>query len=176
MRSGQLEQFKVVFEEFYSDMVKTAVFYVRDSVIAEDIVQEVFTKLWEKRSQLGDIENLKGYLIHATKNKSLNYLEHLQIVDQYQQNYLRNLQEEKEVNLEEDILLVRNLLEKLPPKRKIILEMSILETKSYQEISCQLDISINTVKDHIKIAYAFLRKEMNKNIPTTILYLALTHK
>ena len=60
MRSGQLEQFKVVFEEFYSDMVKTAVFYVRDSVIAEDIVQEVFTKLWEKRSQLGDIENLKG--------------------------------------------------------------------------------------------------------------------
>ena len=103
MRSGQLEQFKVVFEEFYSDMVKTAVFYVRDSVIAEDIVQEVFTKLWEKRSQLGDIENLKGYLIHATKNKSLNYLEHLQIVDQYQQNYLRNLQEEKEVNLEEDI-------------------------------------------------------------------------
>ena len=170
MRSGQLEQFKVVFEEFYSDMVKTAVFYVRDSVIAEDIVQEVFTKLWEKRSQLGDIENLKGYLIHATKNKSLNYLEHLQIVDQYQQNYLRNLQEEKEVNLEEDILLVRNLLEKLPPKRKIILEMSILETKSYQEIS------INTVKDHIKKAYAFLRKEMNKNIPTTILYLALTHK
>ena len=84
MRSGQLEQFKVVFEEFYSDMVKTAVFYVRDSVIAEDIVQEVFTKLWEKRSQLGDIENLKGTVKELPTREAIDVpVDEMMIVELY---------------------------------------------------------------------------------------------
>ncbi len=61
---------------------------------------------------------------------------------------------------------------KLPPKRRQILEMSIVQAKSYQEIADQEGISVNTVKDHIKKAYAFLRKDIHRNIPDFILFIA----
>ena len=67
-------------------------------------------------------------------------------------------------------------LEKLPPKRRQILEMSIVEAKSYQEIADQEGISLNTVKDHIKKAYAFIRKDIHRNVPDFILFIAFQTK
>ena len=152
-------------------MVKAARFYVRDQAVAEDIVQDTFAKLWENFDQTKRIENIKGYLQYTIRNRSLNHLEHLQVVDKYQQDYLKQLQEDE--HTPDDFLkLVQNLVNQLPPKRKQILEMSIVESKSYQEIAAQLDISLNTVKDHIKKAYAFLREEAHKQIPHYILFLA----
>lgn len=67
-------------------------------------------------------------------------------------------------------------MEKLPPKRRQILEMSIVEAKSYQEIADQEGISLNTVKDHIKKAYAFIRKDIQRNVPDFILFIAFQTK
>lgn len=173
MQQSAILSFKRDFEKLYPDMVKVALFYIHDKAVAEDITQEAFTKLWENYDKTDRIENLKGYLQYTIKNRCLNYLSHLQVVDKYQQEYLKQAEEDEE-SPEEYIQLVRTLLDKLPPKRKIILEMSIIESKSYQEIAQEQDISLNTVKDHIKKAYAFLRQEMNKEISTYILYLALT--
>ena len=61
------------------------------------------------------------------------------------------------------------------PKRRKILELRVVDAKSYQEIAKQEGISINTVKDHIKKAYAFLRKEVYQEVQDFILFLALTH-
>ena len=56
-------------------MVKIALFYIHDLAIAEDITQEIFTRLWERREKLDMIDNLKGYLSNAIKNRCLNYLD-----------------------------------------------------------------------------------------------------
>lgn len=173
MNSSNLTTFRTLFQELYPDMVKIALFYVHDIPTAEDITQEIFTKLWEKRKQLDTINNIRGYLQYAIKNRCLNYLEHLQIVDKYQQEYLKQTDDEQQ-SIEEHIQLVQRLLEQLPTKRKMILELSVVESKSYQEIAKQLDISVNTVKDHIKKAYAFLREEAQKEISHYILYFLLT--
>ncbi len=92
----------------------------------------------------------------------------------YQQEYLQELAEDNYT--EEFIQKVQISLEKLPPKRRLILEMSIVETKSYQEIADQEGISQNTVKDHIKKAYAFLRKDILRNVPDFILFIAFQTK
>lgn len=175
MKQSNAIPFKTLFQELYPDMVKIALFYVRDLPTAEDITQEIFTKLWEKQTDISKIENLKGYLQYSIKNRCLNHLDHLQVVDKYQQEYIKQA-EEDEQSPDEYIQLVQHLLEQLPPKRKMILELSIVESKSYQEISQQLDISINTVKDHIKKAYAFLREKAHKEVPNYILYFVLTNK
>ena len=86
MYISNLNSFKTLFQENYSEMVRIALFYVHDLAIAEDITQEVFTKLWEKREKLDTIDNLKGYISYAIKNGCLNYLEHQQVVNKYQQN------------------------------------------------------------------------------------------
>lgn len=172
MKQSALLSFRQVFETLYPDMVKVALFYIHDNAIAEDIVQEAFAKLWENYYKSHRIENLKGYLQYAVKNRCLNYLSHRQVVDKYQQEYLHQAAEDDE-SPEDYIQLVKTALEKLPPKRKLILERSVIDAKSYLEIAQELDISVNTVKDHIKKAYAFLRQEMNKEISGYILYLAL---
>lgn len=174
MSISYLTSFKTLFQELYPDMVRLALFYVHDLAIAEDITQEIFARLWERREKLDVIDNLKGYLYYAIKNRCLNHLEHQQIVNKYQQEYLQELAEDNYT--EEFIQKVQISLEKLPPKRRQILEMSIVEAKSYQEIAEQEGISLNTVKDHIKKAYAFLRKDVHRNVPDFILFIAFQTK
>lgn len=169
------KQFKSLFEEFYPDLVRMAFFYVHESSVAEDIVQEIFVRLWEKQVNLSSIENLKGYLQYAVKNRSLNYLEHLQVMDKYQQEYIHQLRQDDSA-VEDYIRLVQKLVGQLPEKRRQVLEMSVIESKSYQEISEELKISVNTVKDHIKKAYAFLRERAAREIPHYILFLSFLRK
>ncbi|MEG2278154.1 MAG: RNA polymerase sigma-70 factor [Odoribacter sp.] len=173
MAQVTLSKFRVLFEELYPEMVKNAMYYVHDTDIAKDITQEAFVKLWEKCQQLPNINNLKGYLQYTIKHNSLNYLEHLQVVDKYQQEYFQELQEEEEAP-SELIAQVLCSLEKLPSKRRQVLEMNINESMSYQEIADQLGISINTVKDHIKKAYRFLRQDIHSDISSQILFLAFS--
>ena len=85
MSVNHLTSFKTLFQELYPGMVKIALFYIHDLAIAEDITQEIFTRLWERREKLDMIDNLKGYLSNAIKNRCLNYLEHQQVVDKYKQ-------------------------------------------------------------------------------------------
>jgi len=68
--------------------------------------------------------------------------------------------------------LPTDCLDKLPEKRRRVLEMSVWESKSYAEIADTLAISLNTVKDHIKKAYAFLRDEIHKEISSSVLFFA----
>lgn len=173
MSVNHLTLFKTLFQELYPGMVKIALFYVHDLAIAEDITQEIFTRLWERREKLDMIDNLKGYLSNAIKNRCLNYLEHQKVVNKYQQEYLEELT--KDDYIEEFIQKVQISLTKLPPKRRKILELRVVDAKSYQEIAEQEGISINTVKDHIKKAYAFLREDIYQEVQDFILFLALTH-
>lgn len=168
---SDLNVFKAIFNEFYPDMIKVALFYVHDLPVAEDMVQDVFAKLWESRKEIGAIDNIRAYLTYAVKNRCLNYLEHEQAISKHQQEYIRQLAEEESV--EELISAVQTSLAKLPPKRRKIVELSVVEGKSYQEIADQEEISINTVKDHIKKAYAFLREEIRQDLRKLILFFAL---
>ena len=170
--NGDEKVFKSLFDQSYIEMVQRAVYYTNDFAVAEDVVQEVFMRLWERREELRGVQNIRGYLFYSIRNKCLNFIEHQQVMDKYRQFCLlqevQNDEEEPEVVIEK----LERLLEKLPEKRKKVLEMSILDSKSYAEIASSLDISLNTVKDHIKKAYAFLREEMHKDISTSILFFA----
>lgn len=171
--SGDEKIFKHLFDASYLEMVQQAVYYTNDLDAAEDVVQEVFVRLWEKREELRGIQNIQGYLVFSVKNKCLNHLEHQQVVDRYRQYCLTQEASEADENPEVLIEEVGRLLEKLPEKRRKVLEMSVLDSKSYMEISGELGISLNTVKDHIKKAYAFLREEAQKSIPYPVLFFAL---
>lgn len=175
MHGSNLTSFRLLFQDLYPDLVKVALFYVHDLATAEDITQEVFAKMWEKQGDFEKIENVKGYLQYAIKNQSLNYLEHLQVVDKYQQEYLKQAREDEDTP-EEYLNLIQRLLTQLPEKRKAVLELSVVESKSYQEIAQELDISINTVKDHIKKAYAFLREKAHAEVSNYILYVIMCRK
>lgn len=169
---GDSNAFKAVFDTLYKDMVAYAGYFIDNQHMAEDIVQESFIKLWDKRKTLSPATSLKSYLHALIKNSALNHIEHLKVVDKYQKSLLQYELEEND-NIEEQIEFVKDLMDKLPEKRKHILVLNVIESKKYTEIAEEMDISVNTVKDHIKKAYAFLRQEAKQNIPPfIILYFA----
>ncbi len=167
--------FKELFRKYYPEAIQCALFYLQDLTLSEDVVQEVFTKLWEQHDRIQSIDNLHGYLLFSVKNGSLNYLKHQAVVDKYHEDYI--YQAELEEPLPEEFFdTIRRLVDQLPPKRREVLEMSVVESKSYQEIADALDISINTVKDHLKKAYSFLRRNSQERISEYILYFILFSK
>lgn len=174
--NGDEKVFKSLFDQLYVGMVQRAVYYTNDLDIAEDVVQEVFMRLWEKREELRGIQNIQGYLLFSIRNKCLNLLEHQQVIDKYRQYCLLQEVREDEDEPETFIEEVGNLLNKLPEKRRKVLEMSVLESKSYAEIASSLGISLNTVKDHVKKAYAFLREEVRKDVSFPVLFCAFYYR
>ena len=171
----QLSDFQMLFENFYPKMVEVAVFYLHDLPLAEDIVSDIFVKLWENKGDWSGWDNVNGYLRNAVKNSCLNHLKHQQVKEKFEQEYLYDLSTE-ESSPEEYLDLISKLVDQLPPQRKRILEMSVVASKSNQEIANALGLSINTVKDHLKKAYAFLKEKMKEEIPKQILFVVLFRK
>lgn len=154
------DRFQVFFLKYYQEMVRFAYSYTREPAIAEDLVQDIFIQLWVKRRDSDRFDSSKSFLLLCVKNKCLNYLRHRQVEGAHLQQSREQIPVEyvdEENALEEAIC---KLLDRIPSKRRKILELCILESRSYQEIAVLLGISQNTVKAHLKRAYAFLREEI----------------
>ena len=73
------QEFKILFEQFYNPLCNFANTILYDSNKAEDAVQDVFVKMWQKKDILSDLDNVKSYLFTATKNKCIEYLRKLKL-------------------------------------------------------------------------------------------------
>lgn len=173
IRQGDEVAFKNLFENFYTELLHLAVYYVQDVEVAKDIVQELFVKLWEKKENLLSVSNEKGYLNNSIKNLSLNYLDHVKVIDRHCKILQREKNEEEEaVEASAELIhKVRDLLQKLPEKRRRVLELRVVEAKSYKEIADLQGIEMDTVKGHLKKAYAFLRENIHREDIYPILFL-----
>ncbi len=163
--------FEQLFNEHYASLCAFAFHYTEDHQVAEDIVQDVFSTLWENADKVEIRTNLKSYLLGAVRNAALNYLKHSKIVDRYQQ-------EEKTTPapaLSHDFLEFEELheqieqaLDQLPPKCREVFEMSRVEEMKYSEIAKNLDISIKTVETQISRALKVMRQVLGHYIKTII--------
>lgn len=151
--------FQIVFKRFYNPLCNFAASIVKDDKLAQDVVQDVFTHLWDKRNAISISENEKSYLFSAVKNKSIEKLRQ-QMSESQLADAIRIMQEQP-VEIEADKYLLRehinNSLRQLPPKCKQIFELSKMNGLTYAEIAEELDISVKTVENQIGKAYRILR-------------------
>lgn len=177
-------KFEDIYLSYFSKMKHFAQEYVVLEEDAENIVQDVFTELWEKREMLNMPINLIAYLFTTIKNKCLNHLRHKTIVHEtanlLQEEYFITLRmnlnslEAFDQNLfsEQDIeQIITKALNTLSPKCKEIFIMSKIEGKKQKQIAAELNISINTVETQIGIAYKKLRVELKNYLPLFIFLL-----
>lgn len=172
------ENFDSIYINNFSRLFLFAKEYVLFDEEAENIVQDIFLMLWEKREALRVDVSLTAYLFTLVKNKSIDFLRHQMVEQIYSENVKHEYNEELNVKLfalesfdhnfssEEDIeTLLRNAIDKLPERCRLIFIKSRIEGKKYKEIAEELNLSVNTVEGQISIALKKLREELKDYLP-----------
>jgi RNA polymerase sigma-70 factor (ECF subfamily) len=156
--------FNALFNAYYKSLCFYALKYVQSEVDAEDIVQEAFIDLHEKKDVLNDAEKKPVYLYITVKNKSIDYIRKNKTKDKYKKWVLHNqspsLDEEKAYIEAEFYREIMTKIDSLPEKSREIFKLSYLHDKKVAEIAELLDVSVNTVKTHKMRAKDTLRKKL----------------
>jgi len=153
------------YREHYKGFFMMACKYLGDPGLAQEIVNDVFVKLWEDGENIRIESSLKAYIYRAVINRSLNSLDRLKRERQNQQELSRRPEEAVEMRqMEENELKVRlyRAIDQLPDQCRKVFMMSRFEELKQQEIADRLGISIKTVKNHITYALKRLTQEMGK--------------
>ena len=125
--------------------------------LVEDIVQDVFIKIWENNLRISNGVSLDSYLYVAVRNGCVSYIRRVKPSEGLEVIAEREVEE----TLLEDWKFVWDAVEELPERCRLVLKLVVLEDMKYAEVAERLDISINTVKGQMKIAYRELRKKFS---------------
>jgi RNA polymerase sigma-70 factor (ECF subfamily) len=154
------QEFKKLFDSFYPALYLFAMRIVKDRFHAEDLVQEVFIKLWEKAGEFKTTSAARSYLYTSVRNKCLNHLEHNKVIKKHEELAQRTTVNSSGINNliieEETHRLIYKAINELPAQCKNVLLLSMNGLKN-SEIAGELNITVNTVKTQKKIAYKQLR-------------------
>ena len=157
--------FDQIYKQYWSKLYIYAFNVLQEKKICEDIVQEIFIDLWAKRDNV-QITDLNSYLYQSVKYQIFNHFRKSKYKKQLlikfnlmnTQNGIDELYEEKELNVQ-----LKDIISKLPKQRRIIFKMSRYDGLSNKEISENLNISLQTVKNQISKSLKFIRRSL-KNI------------
>lgn len=153
-----MKAYQDLYELLYSKLKNYCFSYVKSSEAAEELVSDVFIKLWQIRSRLPEIDNLKLYLYTIAKNFSLNYIT---------KNYKHPVTRLEEMDIEpvisfgtpEELCISADILQQLqqcirslPPQCRLIFQMVKEDGFTYKEVAGHLNISVLTVRNQVFIA------------------------
>jgi len=169
--AGDQFAFEQLFRTHYAPLCAFARQYLKDAERAEDLVQDLFFRLWQDRAKLNVTGSAKAYLFASVRNRCLNALEVM--------GRTRLLQDHEEPLMEEEgpsederayrLARVDAAVEALPEERRRIFRMSRYEGLKYQEIADRLGISVKTVENQLGRALKTLREDLQDLLPLGIL-------
>lgn len=165
LRKGDESVFESIFKSHYKALHAYAYTIIRDDDEAEEIVQSMFLKLWEKKEKIELHTSLKAYLYRGIHNDCMNLFKHEKVKLKYQnqsvyamKNETNNASDEVQLNELEERL--HKALNQLPEGCRVIFQLSRFEELKYQEIADRLKISIKTVENQMGKALRLLRMEL----------------
>lgn len=155
--------FKIIFDSHVDSVYKRIFFIIHNQEEAEEITQDIFMTIWNRRIKLKDIENWKAYLIKAATFRAIDHIRKRKNFIEYS-NKAEFLDvaadeldhEEKDARLDK----LRNEINLLPERCQLVFKLSRLERLSHAEIAKALDISPKTVENQIGKALKILRKNL----------------
>lgn len=177
-RHGDHHAFKILYERYAPKLYAFAKKYLQDGEASEEIVQEVFLRIWERRSYVDETGSFSAYVFQAAKNRIFNgfrkkineqaYLDHLLATEDSGQNLTEIQVDYREVKFKAEAAI-----RAMPPKRQEIFRLSREAGLKNQEIADKLGISIKTVENQMGQALKFLREQLS-DYNSLILLILLT--
>lgn len=165
IRRGDVKQFESLFRSSYVSLVRYAKTLIKDHDTAEEIVQDLFFRLWQDREKMKIESSLNGYLFRSVHNKCLHHIEHLKVVARHASDMSGRDEEMQEnpaeiLQYEELQGKIARILERLPERCGQIFCMNRFEGLKYSEIAEKLSVSIKTVEANMGKALKEFRKEL----------------
>lgn len=160
--------FDALYKEYYKKLFILSFRYTRNQELAEEVVHDVFLKIWNRSDNLKINQSLSSYLSKAVVNTSLNVLSSQKResanFSRYEIELSQNTDDYNEAEiLEKKLLMIEQAMDRLPEQCKKILLMSKFEKLKQQEIADKLNISIKTVKNHLTYAFKKIRETIGEN-------------
>lgn len=178
LQKGNVAAFDSLFKVYSTKLYSFALKYFKNETEAEELVQEVFVKVWENRQTLKSELSFKSYLFTIALNQIRKYFNKKATT----LRYFESLQKEPintdnqdlyEGNYETALNQINLIIEKMPPRRREILIKRKLEGKSSKEIAKELNISAGTVDNQISEALRFIRSQLNTENVSLWLFVVL---
>lgn len=162
--AANVAMYESAFKTHFKGLHAYACTILKDEVMAEEMVQNVFFRLWKNRETLGEQQSLASYLYRAVYNESLNYLKHLKVRSAYEAHAARNTghapSATDSLRLKELQLHLDRAMNELPEQCRTIFQMSRYEGLKYMEIAGKLGISVKTVENQMSKALKLLRAKL----------------
>lgn len=179
LKEGNIVAFDSIYEQYCKRLYAFVIRYVKQESDAEEIVQEVFIKIWENRSKIDVYSSFESYLFTITYNSAITLLRKRV----HEKKYLEHVKSLQEVNnaseLTDDLYFkelnskLQSLLLELTPRQREIFLLSREEGMTHDEIAKKLGISANTVKNHIVSVLNFLKSNIDNTIIINALFVSL---
>ena len=162
-KKGDKRSFQLIFDEMYQRLCAYSSRYLYDDQEVEDLVQDSFITLWNKRGDFDHINAIKSFLYTSVRNKCLNVLKHQTVIKEHESRLiyeLENSDSEQAIVAEEYYGRLYSEIKELPEASQKIMVLALRGLKN-REIAEELGISENTVKTQKKIAYAKLKERLS---------------
>ena len=166
--------FKSVFDLYFNALCSFGNRYVQDAFIVEDLVQDTFIGLWNKKNDFEHINALKAFLYTTVRNKCLNHLKHQLVLKKRDEDLILELESNRisseQIIVEETFNQLFQEIKNLPKASQEVMLLALNGLKN-QEIADELGITINTVKTQKKIAYSKLKNRIHPILSLALLCL-----
>ena len=185
LREGNEYAFRFIFDKYYDFLCMVADSYLRDEYISETIVGDIIYNLWEIKDNIDIKYSLRSYLVRSVKNRCINYLQQEYIqreisINQYEDKaaieelfFIENKHPLESLLEQELESKINSIINELSPECRAVFKMSRFDGMKYEEIASELNISVNTVKYHMKNALGKLRLELKDYILSILVFLTL---
>jgi RNA polymerase sigma-70 factor (family 1) len=178
LQKGNIEAFDSLFEVYSPKLFGFSMKYLKNDQEAEELVQDVFVKVWEQRLSLKSEYSFKSYLFTIALNQIRKYFNKKAI----SLRYLESIQNDQELAITENLLnedydslllQIEKIVEQMPPRRREIFLKSKMEGKSAKEIAAELNITAGTVDNQVSEALRFIRVRLKNGNISLLLFAVL---
>lgn len=168
IKSGSKKAYSVFYEQFYDKIRIQILFLTNCEELAEDIAQESFVKLWERRENLDEEQSIKSYVRRIARNMLYDHSRKIRVKNIYDRDIsdseLTGDSVTDRINYKDLELTLTRALNHLTPEKQIIFRMSRFEDKTYAEIAKHLGTTPKAVERHMARSLGFIRRYISKYI------------
>jgi RNA polymerase sigma-70 factor (family 1) len=154
------EAFRELFSRYYKPMVLAAKLYSNNDPESEDIVQQVFVKLWEEKLYKKINTSFKRYLQVSVRNACFNHIGSIRVKQKYGSDIKEDMMAEQAIDFllrNEEVLVFEKAYEALPVQSRKVFELVYFAGQPYKTAAQTLNLSVNTIKSHLQNAIRILK-------------------